>query len=57
MTLPILLLAAMTLMFLGLFGTYREAKVFTELCGFPGGVEHRLADMLSFRDVYDREYA
>ena len=36
-----------------LFGTYRDALTFTERCGFPGGAEQRLNEMLIFRDVYE----
>jgi len=37
-----------------LFGTFREAEGFAQRCGFPGRHEERLADMLAFRDVYER---
>jgi sterol desaturase/sphingolipid hydroxylase (fatty acid hydroxylase superfamily) len=36
-----------------LFGTYRDATVFTARCGFPDGAEQRLPEMLLFRDVYE----
>jgi sterol desaturase/sphingolipid hydroxylase (fatty acid hydroxylase superfamily) len=36
-----------------LFGTFKEAPVFSDRCGFPGTSEEHLADMLRFRDVYD----
>ena len=37
-----------------LFGTYRDTTEFAEACGFPRNNERHLADMLRFRDVYDR---
>jgi len=37
-----------------LFGTYKDATSFTARCGFPDGAEQRLAEMLVFRDVYER---
>ena len=40
-----------------IFGTYRDATDFTARCGFPDGAEQRLADMLAFKDVYERDYA
>ena len=33
-------------------GTYRDAREFTERCGFPDGAEQRFGAMLAFRDVY-----
>ncbi len=36
-----------------LFGTYQDAVVFTDQCGFPEGAEQRLADMLLFQDVQE----
>jgi len=36
-----------------LFGTYKDAIVFTERCGFPDGTEQRIGEMLIFKDVYD----
>jgi len=35
-----------------LFGTYKDATVFVERCGFPEGAEARLGEMLAFKDVY-----
>jgi len=35
-----------------LFGTYKDATVFVERCGFPEGAEARLGEMLVFKDVY-----
>ena len=37
-----------------LFGTYEDADAFAPACGFPRDNERYLADMLLFRDVYDR---
>jgi len=37
-----------------MFGTFRDAEGFAQRCGFPGRHEERLADMLAFRDVYER---
>ncbi len=37
-----------------MFGTYRDAREFVQRCGFPDGAESRLAEILIFRDVYDR---
>lgn len=34
-----------------LFGTFKEADTFVSACGFEGGKEERLLDMLTFRDV------
>jgi sterol desaturase/sphingolipid hydroxylase (fatty acid hydroxylase superfamily) len=36
-----------------LFGTYRDATVFSERCGFPDGTEQRLGAMLRFVDVLE----
>lgn len=38
-----------------LFGTFKEAEEFAPACGFPGRNEERLADMLCFKDVYEKE--
>ena len=35
-----------------LFGTYKDATVFVDRCGFPDGAEQKLGQMLLFRDVY-----
>ena len=35
-----------------IFGTYKDAREFSNRCGFPIGAEQRLTDMLIFRDVY-----
>jgi sterol desaturase/sphingolipid hydroxylase (fatty acid hydroxylase superfamily) len=37
-----------------LFGTYKDADDFAPACGFPRDNERFVADMLLFRDVYDR---
>lgn len=37
-----------------LFGTYRDTTEFTERCGFPAGAEQKLAEMLVFKDVYEK---
>ncbi len=39
-----------------IFGTYKDAVDFVPNCGFPGNNENRLAEMLIFKDVYDRGY-
>jgi sterol desaturase/sphingolipid hydroxylase (fatty acid hydroxylase superfamily) len=36
-----------------LFGTYRDATVFSERCGFPDGAEQRLGAMLRFVDALE----
>jgi len=36
-----------------MFGTYRDAIVFAERCGFHDGAEQRLGAMLAFVDVYE----
>jgi sterol desaturase/sphingolipid hydroxylase (fatty acid hydroxylase superfamily) len=38
-----------------LFSTYKDSIQFTNRCGFPEGAEQRLADMLIFRDVYEKK--
>jgi sterol desaturase/sphingolipid hydroxylase (fatty acid hydroxylase superfamily) len=38
-----------------LFGTYKDTTQFAERCGFPGGAEEKLIEMLAFRDVYREE--
>ena len=40
-----------------LFGTYQDATEFVERCGFPAGAEHKLGEMLVFRDVYYEDAA
>jgi len=40
-----------------LFGTYKDTRAFTDRCGFPGTAEHRLGDMLIFKDVYEENVA
>jgi len=35
-----------------IFGTYKDATEFTERCGFPKDAEHKLKEMLLFKDVY-----
>lgn len=35
-----------------MFGTFRDAEIFVERCGFPGRQEEKLLDMLRFKDVY-----
>ncbi len=37
-----------------LFGTYKDTDEFAPACGFPRDNERHVADMLAFRDVYDR---
>jgi sterol desaturase/sphingolipid hydroxylase (fatty acid hydroxylase superfamily) len=37
-----------------LFGTYKDAVDFAPACGFPRNNERHLADILLFRDVYNR---
>jgi sterol desaturase/sphingolipid hydroxylase (fatty acid hydroxylase superfamily) len=37
-----------------LFGTYKDATEFAPQCGFPRNNERHVADILIFRDVYDR---
>lgn len=39
-----------------IFGTYRDTTQFMPRCGFPGGNEERLREMLVFKDVYGRSY-
>ncbi len=36
-----------------IFGTYKDAVVFTDRCGFPDGAEQRFVEMLVFKDIYD----
>ncbi|MDH5736156.1 MAG: sterol desaturase family protein [Gammaproteobacteria bacterium] len=38
-----------------LFGTYMDTTSFTERCGFPDNAEQKLAEMLIFKDVYQRQ--
>jgi len=35
------------------FGTYQDARQFSDRCGFPDGAEQRFPEMLVFKDVYD----
>jgi len=35
-----------------IFGTYKDATEFVERCGFPKDAEHKLKEMLLFKDVY-----
>jgi sterol desaturase/sphingolipid hydroxylase (fatty acid hydroxylase superfamily) len=35
-----------------LFGTFKEAEVFAERCGFHGNNEARIGEILRFKDVY-----
>lgn len=35
-----------------LFGTFKDTQEFAEQCGFPGGHERKLGQMLVFRDSY-----
>jgi sterol desaturase/sphingolipid hydroxylase (fatty acid hydroxylase superfamily) len=36
-----------------IFGTYKDACVFSNRCGFPEGAEQQFSEMLMFKDVYD----
>jgi hypothetical protein len=38
-----------------LLGTHRNRVWFTDRYDFPDGAEQRIFDMLTFRDVYDRD--
>jgi sterol desaturase/sphingolipid hydroxylase (fatty acid hydroxylase superfamily) len=35
-----------------IFGTYKDTTEFVERCGFPKDAEHKLKEMLLFKDVY-----
>jgi sterol desaturase/sphingolipid hydroxylase (fatty acid hydroxylase superfamily) len=35
-----------------IFGTYKDTTEFAERCGFPKDAEHKLKEMLLFKDVY-----
>lgn len=37
------------------FGTYKDAVIFIDRCGFPDGAENKIGKMLLFRDVYQEE--
>ena len=38
-----------------LFGAYKDTRTFTERCDFPEGAEHKLPEMLIFKDVYQSQ--